>query len=185
MVRYATISCKTDNKKIATVTNKGVITPRAEGKTTVTVTIKQNKKIYTSKVQVIVLDPSVSITDIPQVFEEGLSYKLRGITMGIKNPKLNWSTSDSAIALVDSTSGELMAQGVGSTKLTLKDSNSGTKDSITIKIIEYKPIKISYDFKKGIPANASGRGNAKIEAVKKDGFNTVYISNRSASWEGI
>lgn len=89
--KSAKVTYKSGNKKIATVSGKGVITPKAVGKTTVTATIKQNKKTYTSKIQVAVKKPYVSIIDIPKEFVENSTYSLKSKIEGIKKPSLSWS----------------------------------------------------------------------------------------------
>ncbi len=49
LVKDAKITYASSNKKIATVSKSGKITPVAEGKVTITVTVKQNNKTYTLK----------------------------------------------------------------------------------------------------------------------------------------
>lgn len=183
--KSAAVTYKSSNKKIAAVSGKGVITPKSEGNTSVTVTMKQNKKTYISKIEVIVKDPYVSITDIPKEFETGLTYQLKSKAEGLNKPTLTWSSSDPDAAAVDSKTGELTAHKTGKAKITLMDTDSGTKDTIEIEVKKYQPISVSYNFKKGIPGNVSGRGPVKIEKVKKDGYDTIYVTNRNSFWQGI
>lgn len=54
----AIVTYTSSNKKVATVSKKGVVKPVAPGKTTITITVKQNNKKYTLKVNITVKKPA-------------------------------------------------------------------------------------------------------------------------------
>lgn len=71
--KNAIIEFKSSNSKIVKVTKNGTITPIAEGKAYIKVTIKQAGKRYTSKINITVKIHKASITD-----DSGLVYRVYG-----------------------------------------------------------------------------------------------------------
>ena len=63
----AKVTYKSSSNKVATVSTKGLLKPIAKGSATITITIKQNSKSYTSKIAVTVKTRSATPTPAPTV----------------------------------------------------------------------------------------------------------------------
>lgn len=132
----AVITYKTSNKKVATVTSKGVVKPVGKGTATITATIKQNGEKYTVKVAITVKNPSISITGSVNDLKVGKSVTLNTKIAGLNKPVIVWSSSDKKIATVDKTTGKVVAKAAGTVTITAKDTVSGKKASVTIKVVK-------------------------------------------------
>jgi len=132
--KKAKVTYSSSNKSVAAVSKKGEIKPVSAGHAIITVTIKQKNKLYISKILVTVKIPYIKITNAPAEMKAGTFYKLKAETYGTRKAELTWYTSDSSIAYIDSKSGELYAMTAGTVKVTVKDSKSGIKATVTIKI---------------------------------------------------
>jgi uncharacterized protein YjdB len=130
------ITYKTSNKKVATVTSKGVVKPVGKGTATITATIKQNGEKYTVKVAITVKNPSISITGSVNDLKVGKSVTLNTKIAGLNKPVIVWSSSDKKIATVDKTTGKVVAKAAGTVTITAKDTVSGKKASVTIKVVK-------------------------------------------------
>ena len=58
LVKNATVTYRSSDKKIATVSKKGVVKPLAKGTVTIYITIQQSKKTYDSKIKINIKDKS-------------------------------------------------------------------------------------------------------------------------------
>lgn len=109
----ATVTYKTSKKSVATVTSKGVVKPIGKGSTTITVTIKQNKKTYTVKIAITVKNPSVSITESVTSLAAGDRLTLTAKANGLKNPTIVWDSSDAKVAAIGKKTGKVTAKSAG------------------------------------------------------------------------
>lgn len=133
-----TLTWKSDNTKIATVNNKGIITAKGVGKTTITVTSPTGK---TDKVNVTVTKDAIKMKKIAisakETLLEGDSVTLEPeITpVNTTNQKLKWTSSNEAVATV-SRKGVVTAKKPGKATITVT-AQDGTKKSdkcvITVK----------------------------------------------------
>lgn len=112
LAKGATVTYKSGNAKIATVSKKGVVTPVTAGATTIAVTVKQNKKTYSLKINITVMDPYVAFTESTTYLNVGESFSFKAKAYGT-DKKIVWSTSDLDIASV-SSSGKVKALKSGS-----------------------------------------------------------------------
>jgi hypothetical protein len=99
--KSATIVYKTSNSDYAKVNKKGVVTPVAAGKATITAIVKQNSKTYSLKVFVTVKNPSITLTDKVSKLGISDSFTFKAKTYGI-NSKVVWSVSNTNIGTIDS-----------------------------------------------------------------------------------
>ncbi len=113
--KSAKISYKTSNTKVASVSSKGVVTPKKKGTATITVTVKQNKKTYNLKTTITVLDPAISLSQSTDYLNVGDTYEFKATVTGMKD-KVVWSISDSKIATITST-GKVTALASGNVKV--------------------------------------------------------------------
>ena len=138
--KNATITYKSNNTKVASVSNEGVIKPVSVGSAIITVVIKQEKAKYTSKITVEVDLPHISITDYMSDFDYGEKYTLVGEAFGIDNASLSWSSSNPMVASIDEGSGALEGLSAGTSTITLKEASTGYTTQVDIRIGEkYTP----------------------------------------------
>lgn len=128
------VSFKSSNKKVATVSSKGVVTGKKAGKVTITVTSKTNKKVKsTIKITVKNLKPSkISVGGLSMNAGERKTLKVTVKPTGVYCP-VSYKSSNSKVATVNSK-GEVKALKTGTAKITVtaKEKNSkGKKISAT------------------------------------------------------
>ncbi len=132
----AKLTYKSSDKKIAVVSAKGVVTPKAKGTATLTVTIKQNGKTYTRTIALTVKEPYVSISNQKKKLVQSSDYLLTGRAYGVSGAEFTFSSSDVLVAKVDKTTGMVHARGAGKAVITMKDSTSGLTASFTLTVVE-------------------------------------------------
>ncbi|MBQ9119447.1 MAG: leucine-rich repeat protein [Lachnospiraceae bacterium] len=135
----ATVTYKSSNTKIAKVTKKGVVKPVAAGSATITATIKQAKKTYTSKIAITVKTPFIKITNPITSLEAGKTYKLEASTGGLKQVEVIWKSSNTKVAKVNSKTRVLTAVAEGTAKISVKDNISGKSNTFTLTVIKAAP----------------------------------------------
>lgn len=136
LAKTAKVTYKSSNKKVATVSSKGVVAPVAKGSAKVTVTMKQGGKTYTAEIAVTVKEPYVSVLNKKTQLVASSDYQLTGKAYGLDGAELVFSTSDVLVAKVDEETGLLHARDAGKTKVTIKDKTSGKSASFTLTVVE-------------------------------------------------
>ena len=126
------------NKKIATVTGKGVIKGKKVGKTKITVTSKKNKKKKATIKVVVKKDAikKVKINSSNFTLSVGGKKTLKATATPKKNTctKVVWSTSKKSVATV-SSKGVVTAKKEGTAKITATAADgSGKKASVTVTV---------------------------------------------------
>ncbi len=115
------VKYQSSNKKVATVSSKGVVTGKKAGKTTITVTSKKNKKVKKKiTIKVKQLKPtSISLTSAASL-KAGDKQALKATVKpaGVYCP-VAWSSSDASVASVDSK-GNVQAKKAGTAVITVK-----------------------------------------------------------------
>ena len=132
LAKTATVTYKSSNTKIAKVSNKGVITAVAKGNTTVSVTMKQNKKTYTSKIKVTVVMPVIKITKKTDNLIVGGTYTFAATVTG-SDSKVAWQVSDTSRATIDSATGDFKALKKGTVTVTASAGKLKITTEVTIK----------------------------------------------------
>lgn len=137
------VKWKTSNKKIVTVTQKGVIKGIKTGYATITVTAQDGSGASDScRVRVIRQVSSLKLNKASATIVVGNSLKLKA-TIKPKNASLksvSWSSSDESVAYVDAT-GKVIAVKEGRCVITAKTKDgSGKKASCIVQVIEENPI---------------------------------------------
>ncbi len=131
LAKTATVTYKSSNTKIAKVSNKGVITAVAKGNTTVSVTMKQNKKTYTSKIKVTVDTPTIKITKKIDNLMTGDTYTFAVTNTGTDS-KVVWKVSDTKLATIDSKTGVFKALKKGTVTVTATAGKLKISSKVTI-----------------------------------------------------
>ncbi len=132
LAKTATVTYKSSNDKIAKVSNKGVITAVAKGNTTVSVTMKQNKKTYTSKIKVTVVTPVIKITKKTDNLIVGGTYTFAATVTG-SDSKVAWQVSDTSLGSIDGVTGVFKALKKGTVTVTASAGKLKITTKVTIK----------------------------------------------------
>ena len=138
-VKPTKVKFKSSNKKVATISRKGVIKAKKVGKTTISIRYK-NK---TAKIKLFVIKPvkSVSLSKHTLTLNKGETKKLKASVLpsNATNKGVTWSSSNKNIATV-SKDGTVTGKNAGTTTITAT-SNQGKKEDecdVTIKNEENK-----------------------------------------------
>lgn len=123
------------------VSDIGVVTPKAEGKTVITVSDKKNGAVKAT-CNVNVSAKKVTVNDVrleptERTLEKGKSFTIEAsvLPMDAEDKTLNWSSSDENVATV-TQDGEVTAVGYGKA-LIIATSVNGIKGNCTVKVPEY------------------------------------------------
>ncbi len=124
------VTYKSANKKIATVSSKGVIKAKKAGKTKITITSKKNKKKKTT-MKVVVKKKAVKSLKLNSgnfVLSPGAKKTLKATVSPSKNvsKKLAWTTSNKRVATV-SSKGVVKAVKAGKATITVKATDGSNK----------------------------------------------------------
>jgi hypothetical protein len=140
-VKLSSYVWTTSNKKIATVTQSGVVTGVNKGTATITCKVTTPKKtlVLTCKVTIIEAAKRVKITNKVSELTVGQTYDLnRMLIPSSSNDKITWTSSDTTIAAPDSK-GKFTALKTGTVTIT-GTTVGGAKDSVTITVLEKEAI---------------------------------------------
>lgn len=130
LAKGASVTYKSGNSKIATVSNKGVVKPVKAGSTTITVTVKQNKKTYNLKLNITVMDPYVAFIESTTYLNVGESFSYKAKAYGTDS-KIVWSASDLETVSV-SSSGKVKALKSGSVTIYAEAGKATAKINLII-----------------------------------------------------
>lgn len=189
-VSYSKCTFTSSNKKVATVSSKGVVTGKKQGTATITVKLKSNKKIV--KKCKITVKPKMTLSASSATVYIGNTKKL---TVKINNKsydasKCKFYTSDKNIATV-SSSGVITAKKAGKATITVKKANDTAvykKCTVTVKASPVKTDATALKFSKGgtrtmkctYNGNNAGGGsltysssNTSVATVNSDGLITA------------
>jgi S1-C subfamily serine protease len=127
----ATTTYKSSNTKIAKVSKNGVITPVKKGKATVTATIKQSSKSYTSKIAVTVDNSNIKFKTKTGNLAVGDVFTFTATTYGTNN-KIIWSVSNKKLAAIDSKTGKFTALKAGKVEVVATAGSISSKYTVNI-----------------------------------------------------
>lgn len=165
-----TVTWKTSNKKIATVTSKGVVKGIKAGTVTITATSKKSSKVV-AKCKVTVISPSIKLnTKTLNLHTVGVKSKgtLKATVKG-SSKTVYWTSSNKKVATVDKY-GVVTAKKSGT--VTITATANGKKTTCKVKI--------------SVPTIAISKSSASIYSAGKG--NTVTLKayykgkSKSASW---
>lgn len=134
---YNDVEWVSDNRKVATVNEKGVVTPVGSG----TVKIRAIALDGTEKSAVCIVTVKQNVTGVSLPAKKNLA-KGQSVTLTptitpstATNKKVSWSSSDTSIAYVDQNGKVTARQKVGSCTITVKTADGGFKDSCVINVV--------------------------------------------------
>lgn len=132
----AEITFESSKTSVATVDSEGRITPKKAGSATITATIVQAGKTYTSEIKITVKKPYFKITQQTSAVLTGGSFVFDVKRYGYSG-SVEWSLEGSQYAYIRSTSATacmLTGLSEGTVKLTVK--SNGTAETITVNVYE-------------------------------------------------
>ena len=125
------LTYKTSNKKIATVSSKGVVTGKKKGSATITV-YRNGKKLTTCKVKVVAAPKKVALDKTSLSLKVGRTFQLVASVNSGSHARYTWSSSNKSVATV-SSKGLVTAKKSGSATITVKTHN-GKKAVCKVKV---------------------------------------------------
>ena len=169
------VTFKSGNKKIATVSSKGVVTGKKAGKVKITVTAKKNKKLKkTVTIKVKDLKPtSLSLSASKATLYVGGTKTLKSAVKpaGVYCP-VKWTSSNKAVATVSST-GKITAKKPGTAiiKVSATQKNSKKKyltKSCKVTVKEIKVTKIAFEEEALNFQATDAKGSVKLNVEPKN-----------------
>ena len=126
------VTYTSSNKKVATVSGKGLITAKKAG--TAKITVKSGKKKFTVTVKVAAPQPT-GINSVPaaKALKKGKSFTIKPkLTPSGAQGKISYSTSNKKVAAVNAK-GKVTAKGAGTAVITVKAGNITKTCMVTVK----------------------------------------------------
>jgi hypothetical protein len=107
------INYQSDNPKVATVTDSGIITAKKAGKTTITttVTIGEDKKSFTTTIQV--SKAYIKLAKSIPSMKKGSAFTFRAKGYGVNSSDIRFTTSKKSIIVINKTTGKATAETTG------------------------------------------------------------------------
>lgn len=127
----AKVTYSSSNKKVATVTSKGKVTPKKTGTATITAKVTQNGTTYKLKVKVTVKNPTVKLTASKKELTVGKAYTFKVKAYGLKGD-VKWTSSNSKVASVTSK-GKVTAKAAGTTTIKATVNGKSVSCKVTVK----------------------------------------------------
>ncbi|MCM1364318.1 MAG: Ig-like domain-containing protein [Faecalibacterium sp.] len=185
------VTWKTSDKKIATVSSKGVVKGVKAGKVTITCTTKDGSKVAKCTITVKnVKMKSIKLNKTAVEVISGNTYTLKATVSpsNTTNKKLTWTSSNTKVAKVNS-SGKITAVGAGKATITCKSADGSVSAKCTVTVPKVVAIGIKLDITKltmqvgatyklnaqVLPANATNKKviwsttNSKVATVDSNG----------------
>lgn len=131
----AKVTYTSADKSVVTVTKKGIVKVKGEGKTTVTVKIAQNSETYNSKITFTVKKPYIKFSKTPiEKMKAGETQTIRVKGYGTESSGFKYKSSNKSIAKI-SSKGKVTAVAPGTVKITVTDSAGIAKCSTEITVL--------------------------------------------------
>ena len=165
------VKFKSSNKKVATVSKKGVIKAKKKGTVKITVYCKSKpSKKKTVKIRVGTPVSSINVTG-SNLLHKGYSTVFKaGVNSGATNKKVKWSSDNTAVATVNS-SGKVTGKAVGSANIIATAADgSGVMGYRTVTVYKYSIDSANWVAHRGLHTSATENTAAAFEAAGQAGF---------------
>lgn len=172
------VTYKSSNKKIATVSSKGTVTGKKKGTVKITATSKKNKKVK-STIKIKVKDlkaSSVKLNTTSKTVASGktttLKATVKGAT-GFYNQGVTWKSSNTKVATVSSKG---VVKGIAAGQATITATEKGGSKKATCLITVTEPVKVDKDAR-----TVTLKGILNASAFKKPTMHYLVTANLGAS----
>lgn len=141
------VTYKSSNKKIATVSSKGTVTGKKKGTVKITATSKKNKKVK-STIKITVKDlkaSSVTMSKKTTAIASGKTITLKATvkgSTGFYNQGVTWKSSNTKIATVTSKG---VVKGIAAGQATITATEKGGSKKATCTVYVTEPVKVDKD----------------------------------------
>ena len=172
------VTYKSSNKKIATVSSKGTVIGKKKGTVKITATSKKNKKVK-STIKITVKDlkaSSVKLNTTSKTVASGktttLKATVKGAT-GFYNQGVTWKSSNTKVATVSSKG---VVKGIAAGQATITATEKGGSKKATCLITVTEPVKVDKDAR-----TVTLKGILNASAFKKPTMHYLVTANLGAS----
>ena len=172
------VTYKSSNKKIATVSSKGTVTGKKKGTVKITATSKKNKKVK-STIKIKVKDlkaSSVKLNTTSKTVASGktttLKATVKGAT-GFYNQGVTWKSSNTKVAIVSSKG---VVKGIAAGQATITATEKGGSKKATCLITVTEPVKVDTE-----AGTVTLKGILNASAFKKPTMHYLVTANLGAS----
>lgn len=172
------VTYKSSNKKIATVSSKGTVTGKKKGTVKITATSKKNKKVK-STIKITVKDlkaSSVKLNTTSKTVASGktttLKATVKGAT-GFYNQGVTWKSSNTKVATVSSKG---VVKGIAAGQATITATEKGGSKKATCLITVTEPVKVDTE-----AGTVTLKGILNASAFKKPTMHYLVTANLGAS----
>lgn len=172
------VTYKSSNKKIATVSSKGTVTGKKKGTVKITATSKKNKKVK-STIKITVKDlkaSSVKLNTTSKTVASGktttLKATVKGAT-GFYSQGVTWKSSNTKVATVSSKG---VVKGIAAGQATITATEKGGSKKATCLITVTEPVKVDKD-----AGTVTLKGILNASAFKKPTMHYLVTANLGAS----
>ena len=172
------VTYKSSNKKIATVSSKGTVIGKKKGTVKITATSKKNKKVK-SKIKITVKNlkaSSVKLNTTSKTVASGktttLKATVKGAT-GFYNQGVTWKSSNTKVATVSSKG---VVKGIAAGQATITATEKGGSKKATCLITVTEPVKVDKDAR-----TVTLKGILNASAFKKPTMHYLVTANLGAS----
>lgn len=172
------VTYKSSNKKIATVSSKGTVIGKKKGTVKITATSKKNKKVK-STIKIKVKDlkaSSVKLNTTSKTVASGktttLKATVKGAT-GFYNQGVTWKSSNTKVATVSSKG---VVKGIAAGQATITATEKGGSKKATCLITVTEPVKVNKD-----AGTVTLKGILNASAFKKPTMHYLVTANLGAS----
>ncbi len=129
----ATVYYVSDTPEVATVSEKGVVTPIQVGNAVIFIHVLQDNTVYPLQVAITVREPYLKLSASSKELKVGKSLTIKAKQYGTMDP-ITWQVSDKEIATINEKSGKLVARKKGSVTITIT-TDVGLMAKLKIKVI--------------------------------------------------
>ena len=172
------VTYKSSNKKIATVSSKGTVTGKKKGTVKITATSKTNKKVK-STIKITVKDlkaSSVKLNTTSKTVASGKTTTLKATvkgTTGFYNQGVTWKSSNTKVATVTSKG---VVKGIAAGQATITATEKGGSKKATCLITVTEPVKVDTE-----AGTVTLKGILNASAFKKPTMHYLVTANLGAS----
>lgn len=183
------VSWKSSDESVATVSSVGMVTLKKEGSVTITVKSGDGRVSKTASFTVVkdggednnVYATDIDVAGLPDFFEVGDTFKLTGtvVPSNATNKNVSWSSSDESVATITSN-GDVELKKAGTVTFSVKSGDNVVTKQLTVTVTEKDTTVYATDVEvAGMPNNFNVGDTFKLTGtVKPDN-----ATNKDVTWK--